>query len=177
MPVHGTGRHDLAGVGEAEIAAPIFDDLGHSVGAIGVVGFWPKGSGKSAVAIEQARLPDRDTADRLSRRALRETGQNVVGIVAALQASDITARTPDPAERSVAERVLAAASEVLAEKGAEAGVPEIAARAGVGQGTVYRCFPTKEQLIGAVLTERLRWGFLRTRISWRKEPPQTEHYR
>ncbi|HEX7248341.1 MAG TPA: IclR family transcriptional regulator C-terminal domain-containing protein, partial [Actinomycetota bacterium] len=25
-------------VGEAEIAAPVFDDLGHSVGAIGVVG-------------------------------------------------------------------------------------------------------------------------------------------
>ena len=56
-----------------------------------------------------------------------------------------------------AERVLAAASEVLAEKGAEAGVPEIAARAGVGKGTVYRCFPTKEHLIAAVLTERLRW--------------------
>jgi AcrR family transcriptional regulator len=56
-----------------------------------------------------------------------------------------------------AERVLAAASEVVAEKGAEAGVPEIAARAGVGKGTVYRCFPTKEHLIGAVLVERLRW--------------------
>ena len=55
------------------------------------------------------------------------------------------------------ERVLAAATDVLAEKGAEAGVPEIAARAGVGKGTVYRCFPTKEHLIAAVLTERLRW--------------------
>jgi len=54
------------------------------------------------------------------------------------------------------ERVLAAAAEVLAEKG-DAGVPEIAARAGVGKGTVYRCFPTKEHLIAAVLTERLRW--------------------
>jgi AcrR family transcriptional regulator len=55
------------------------------------------------------------------------------------------------------ERVLAAAAEVLAEKGAEAGVPEIAARAGVGKGTVYRCFPTKEHLVSAVLAERLRW--------------------
>ncbi len=54
-------------------------------------------------------------------------------------------------------RVLAAAAEVLAEKGAEAGVPEIAARAGVGKGTVYRCFPTKEHLVSAVLIERLRW--------------------
>ena len=55
------------------------------------------------------------------------------------------------------ERVRAAAAEVLAEKGAEAGVPEIAARAGVGKGTVYRCFPTKEHLVSAVLAERLRW--------------------
>jgi AcrR family transcriptional regulator len=54
-------------------------------------------------------------------------------------------------------RVLAAAAEVLAEKGAEAGVPEIAARAGVGKGTVYRCFPTKEHLVSAVIAERLRW--------------------
>src|SRR3954449_9694854 len=55
------------------------------------------------------------------------------------------------------ERVVAAATEVFAEKGAEAGVPEIAARAGVGKGTVYRCYPTKEHLISAVLSERLRW--------------------
>ena len=29
-------------------------------------------------------------------------------------------------------------------------VPEIAARAGVGKGTVYRCFPTKDHLVAAV---------------------------
>jgi AcrR family transcriptional regulator len=55
------------------------------------------------------------------------------------------------------ERVLAAAATVLAEKGAEAGVPEIAERAGVGKGTVYRCFPTKEHLVAAVVIERVRW--------------------
>ena len=54
-------------------------------------------------------------------------------------------------------RVIAAAAEVLAEKGAEAGVPEIAARAGVGKGTVYRCFPTKDHLFAAVASERVRW--------------------
>src|SRR6478609_7541161 len=54
------------------------------------------------------------------------------------------------------ERVLDAASEVLAEKGAEAGVPEIAARAGGGKGTVYRCFPTKDHLVSAVVGERMR---------------------
>ena len=67
------------------------------------------------------------------------------------------ARTRADAVRN-SEAVLRAASEVLAEKGAEAGIPEIALRAGVGKGTVYRCFPTKEHLIGAVVAERLR-GF------------------
>jgi AcrR family transcriptional regulator len=59
------------------------------------------------------------------------------------------------------ERVLTAAAEVLAEKGADAAVPEIAARAGVGKGTVYRCFPTKEHLVSAVLAERVR-GYTRS---------------
>jgi AcrR family transcriptional regulator len=69
----------------------------------------------------------------------------------------VATRTRADAVRNY-ERVLEAAAEVLAEKGAEAGVPEIAARAGVGKGTVYRCFPTKDHLIGAVVGERLR-GF------------------
>jgi AcrR family transcriptional regulator len=55
------------------------------------------------------------------------------------------------------ERVVQAATEVLGEHGIDAGVPEIAARAGVGKGTVYRCFPTKEHLVAAVVAERLRW--------------------
>ena len=47
-------------------------------GAIVAVGFAPKGAGKSAVALEQARLPDRETAERLKQQwsawldALRE---------------------------------------------------------------------------------------------------------
>jgi AcrR family transcriptional regulator len=55
------------------------------------------------------------------------------------------------------ERVLKAAGEVLAERGLEAGVDEVAARAGVGKATVYRSFPTKELLVAAVACERLRW--------------------
>lgn len=39
----------------------------------------------------------RDTPDRLSSKALRETGENVVAIVTALQSSDITARVPGEA--------------------------------------------------------------------------------
>ena len=54
----------------------------------------------------------------------------------------------DAARNSVA--VLDAAREVFAEKGLAAGVDEVAARAGVGKATVYRCWPTKDALVAAV---------------------------
>jgi AcrR family transcriptional regulator len=53
------------------------------------------------------------------------------------------------------ERVVAAARAVFAERGIEASVPEVAARAGVGKATVYRSFPSKEHLIAAVVIDRL----------------------
>src|SRR3954454_24218526 len=55
------------------------------------------------------------------------------------------------------ERVIAAAAEVFAQKGLDAGVPEIARAAGVGKATVYRSFPSKEHLVAAVACERLAW--------------------
>lgn len=45
------------------------------------------------------------------------------------------------------ERVVGAATELFAEQGLEVGVDEIAARAGVGMGTLYRRFPNKDALI------------------------------
>jgi AcrR family transcriptional regulator len=53
------------------------------------------------------------------------------------------------------ERVIAAAAAVFAERGIEASVPEVAARAGVGKATVYRSFPTKEHLIAAIVIDRM----------------------
>jgi AcrR family transcriptional regulator len=49
------------------------------------------------------------------------------------------------------ERVLAAAAAVFAEQGADASVAEIARRAGVGAGTLFRHFPTKHDLLLATL--------------------------
>lgn len=48
-------------------------------------------------------------------------------------------------------RILDAASELFAEQGLDVGVDEIARRAGVGMGTLYRRFPNKEALVEAIL--------------------------
>jgi AcrR family transcriptional regulator len=53
------------------------------------------------------------------------------------------------------ERVLAAAEAAFGEKGASVPLDEIAARAGVGAGTVYRHFPTKQSLFEAIVLGRL----------------------
>jgi AcrR family transcriptional regulator len=51
------------------------------------------------------------------------------------------------------EKVLEAARAVFADQGREAQMDDVARRAGVGVGTVYRHFPTKEALIEALITE------------------------
>jgi AcrR family transcriptional regulator len=56
-------------------------------------------------------------------------------------------------------RILAAADEVFAERGAAASTEEVARRAGVAVGTVFRHFPAKQDLLVAImkaLLERLR---------------------
>src|SRR5215475_2293371 len=49
------------------------------------------------------------------------------------------------------ERILQSAREVFGESGADASIEEIAARAGVGVGTVYRRFASKDALIDELL--------------------------
>jgi AcrR family transcriptional regulator len=52
------------------------------------------------------------------------------------------------------EKVLDAARAAFAEHGAEAQMEDVARRAGVGVGTVYRHFPTKQALASALVEER-----------------------
>nr|BFF04963.1 TetR/AcrR family transcriptional regulator [Streptoalloteichus tenebrarius] len=54
------------------------------------------------------------------------------------------------------ELVLATAQDAFAEEGLAISFDEIARRAGVGVGTVYRHFPTREALFEAVLLDRIR---------------------
>jgi AcrR family transcriptional regulator len=51
--------------------------------------------------------------------------------------------------------IVDAASEVFAEQGLDASLDEIARRAGTGNATLYRRFPTRSDLIAAVFTERM----------------------
>jgi AcrR family transcriptional regulator len=53
------------------------------------------------------------------------------------------------------QRIMQAATEVFNERGLEVSLDEIARHAGVGVGTVYRRFRTKEELVEALFTERI----------------------
>jgi len=69
--------------------------------------------------------------------------------------------TPDPSRPLRADAVrnrallLTAAADEFAEHGLEASVADIARRAGVGKGTVFRHFPTKDDLIAAIVLDRV----------------------
>ena len=52
-------------------------------------------------------------------------------------------------------RILAAAGSVFAERGLDASTAEIARRAGVGEATLFRRFPSKDDLIIAILAEHM----------------------
>jgi AcrR family transcriptional regulator len=72
-----------------------------------------------------------------------------------------TARRRDAQRNRAA--ILEAASEVLAQDGNVALMPEIARRAGIGQATLYRHFPDRQALTVAVLAYQL--DILETRIA------------
>ena len=65
-------------------------------------------------------------------------------------------RPPRTDARRNREKVLRAARDAFAASGYGVPLDEIAARAGVGPGTVYRHFPSKEELFEAVVTARVR---------------------
>lgn len=70
--------------------------------------------------------------------------------------------TAEPAERPLRKdaernrkRILQAAAEVFSERGLDATLDDVARRAGVGVGTVYRRFPDKEALVAELFQGRI----------------------
>jgi AcrR family transcriptional regulator len=61
------------------------------------------------------------------------------------------------------ERILESARKVFAEYGADAQIDDVARQAGVGVGTVYRHFETKESLLVELLREKFRLFAARSR--------------
>jgi AcrR family transcriptional regulator len=68
------------------------------------------------------------------------------------EASDVRQLRADA--RRNRERILQAAAEVFGEQGVEAQMDDVARRAGVGVGTVYRHFPNKDVLMGELVKEK-----------------------
>ena len=66
------------------------------------------------------------------------------------------------------ELILEAADEAFAELGHDASVADIAARAGVGQATIFRRFETKDDLIAAVFERKLQQMVESTETAARK---------
>jgi AcrR family transcriptional regulator len=60
-------------------------------------------------------------------------------------------------------RVLDAAEALFRERGLDVGVAEIAERAGVGRGTLFRNFPTKQDLVAAIVIEHMHEAIEYTR--------------
>lgn len=70
-------------------------------------------------------------------------------------------------------RVLEVAYETFAAEGLAVPIDEIARRAGVGAGTVYRHFPTKDDLFRAVIDDRMRRIVDEGQALAEMEPPET----
>jgi len=69
------------------------------------------------------------------------------------------------------EKVLAAARAVFSEHGRDAQMDDVARRAGVGVGTVYRHFPTKEALIEALVVDSFQAIALRGEAALQMDDP------
>ena len=91
--------------------------------------------------------------------AARDTGASAVLPQAGEGGGESASPAPGEARRADARRnraqILAAAEAVFADEGLGVPVDEVARRAGVGVGTLYRHFPTKEALFEAVILHHI----------------------
>src|SRR5207244_4846011 len=67
------------------------------------------------------------------------------------------------------EAVIAAAKKLFADQGLDAQMPDVARSANVGVGTVYRHFPTKQDLIAELVAERFERLAQKTREALESE--------
>lgn len=86
---------------------------------------------------------------------------------------DIAVRKPRADAERNRRRLLDTAKAVFAEKGSAASLDEIARAAGVGIGTLYRHFPTRDALIEAVYRNEIdQFAAAATRLAETREPTE-----
>jgi AcrR family transcriptional regulator len=76
--------------------------------------------------------------------------------IPALETQDTDSRWSALTAEDKRARLLHAAGEVFASEGLDAPMPAVAAAAGAGVGSVYRQFPSKRDLLAALVVERLQ---------------------
>jgi len=69
------------------------------------------------------------------------------------------------------ERILVAAREVFGRAGRDVQMPDVARAAGVGVGTLYRHFPAKEDLIRALVEDKVEAGIEAARNALARQDP------
>src|SRR3954463_5386003 len=69
------------------------------------------------------------------------------------------------------ELILAAAREAFAEAGRDVQMPDVARAAGVGVGTLYRHFPAKEDLVRALVQDKVQTVIATLREALTREDP------
>ncbi len=92
-------------------------------------------------------------------------------MASATQSSATDARPLRADARRNRERILVAAREVFAEAGRDVQMPEVARAAGVGVGTLYRHFPAKEDLVRALVRDKVQAGIATAREALTREDP------
>ncbi len=85
--------------------------------------------------------------------------------------AEVTGRTRRADAERNRRRLIDAATEMFCERGLDVGVGEIAQQAGVGRGTLFRNFPTKEHLIAAIVVERINESISRGRAALDSDSP------
>jgi AcrR family transcriptional regulator len=69
------------------------------------------------------------------------------------------------------ERIIAAARDAFAEAGRDVQMPEVARAAGVGVGTLYRHFPAKDDLVRALVQDKVQAGIGTAREALARDDP------
>jgi AcrR family transcriptional regulator len=86
------------------------------------------------------------------------SGGTVISLAPTAEPGSVTAPAAGRAERADKARnrarILAAAAEAFAERGVETQMDDVAARSGLGVGTLYRHFATKEALTAALMARK-----------------------